>query len=475
MRRDSGSKISAAANPQANLEQERTAVMKVVGIVAEYNPFHSGHAYHLQEAKRRTGADFAVVVMSPDFVQRGEPAVSDKYARTKMALLNGADLVLELPVCYAAGSAEYFAQGAVSVLDGLGVVDVLSFGCEDTGYENSGRSTKWDTGAKAGRKDNFKENQKTDPEKTDSGLFWEIAGILNAEPETFRKSLRARLACGLSFPKAREAALLEYLESREDPFLSQILPEHFLEKPNNILAVEYCRAILRLQSSMEILPVARTGGGYHEEQMNGRFCSAAALRKAVLSGESSSIWQYIPENLYGIYEEVLAHPLTADDFRPVLMQQLLTAKSFDHIQDISADLSDRICNLRFRCIGKTYEELVEFLAAKQLTKARIRRALLHLILGIGADQTERFRQNGCVYYARMLGFRRDASPLLHEIKKNSSLPLLSKNADAAHHLDPIEREMLSRDFEASHLYRGIRTLKYGTPFRSEYEMSPVVI
>ncbi len=475
MHRDSESKISAAANPQANLEQEGMAVMKVVGIVAEYNPFHSGHAYHLQEAKRRTGADFVVVVMSPDFVQRGEPAVFDKYARTKMALLNGADLVLELPVCYATDSAEYFAQGAVSILDRLGVVNILSFGCEDTGYENSSRSTKWDAGAKAGRKDNFKENQKTDPEKTDSGLFWEIAGILNGEPELFKKSLRARLSCGLNFPKAREAALLEYLESREDPFLSQTLPEHFLEKPNNILAVEYCRAILRLQSSMEILPVARTGNGYHEERLYGLFCSATALRKAIFSGETSSIRRYIPENLCRIYEETCAHPVAADDFLPLLTHLLLTTKKFDSIQDISTDLSDRICSLRFRCPGKTYEELVEFLAAKQLTKARIRRSLLHLVLGISADQTEKFRQNGCVCYARALGFRRDASPLLHEIKKASSLPLLTKNADAVRRLDSHGREMLSQDFEASHVYRGIRTLKYGTLFRSEYEMSPVVI
>lgn len=451
--------------------------MKVVGIIAEYNPFHSGHAYHLKEAKKQTGADFAVVVMSPDFVQRGEPALSDKYARTKMALLNGADLVLELPVCYAAGSAEYFAQGAVSMLDKLGVVDVLSFGCEGfgSGYEDSERNTKRDEKTGMVRADRAEENQKTGPEKTDSDLSWKAAGILNREPEIFKKTLRALLAQGVSFPKAREAALLEYLNSREDYFPAEIFHEKFFEKPNNILAIEYCRAILRLRSRMEILPVARMGSGYHDERMDGLFCSASALRKAVLSGERSSIRQYIPENLHEIYGEVCTRSLAADDFCPVLTWQLLMTEKFDHIQDISPDLSDRIRSLRFGCIGKTYEETVEFLAAKQLTKARIRRALLHLILGIRSDQTEKFRENGCVYYARVLGFRRDASALLHRIKEISSVPLLSKNADAARRLDSIGREMLLQDFEASHVYRGMRALKYGTSFRSEYEMSPVIV
>lgn len=422
-------------------------IMKVVGVIAEYNPFHSGHAYHLREAKKQAGADFSVVVMSPDFVQRGEPALTDKYTRTKMALLNGADLVLELPVCYASGSAEYFAQGGVSVLNGLGVVDVLSFGCE-------------------GKKEEY----------LDPALFWKTAGILNQEPDSFRQVLRAQLAAGIGFPSARAAALQKCLQDDAD---TSCLSESFLKLPNNILGIEYCRAILKFCPQMEILPVARMGSNYHDRQLKGEFCSASALRKALLSDQTASdpgiICGFVPENLTDIYTAVRRQMITADDFLSCLLQKLLFRDRFDDILDISGDLSDRIRSLRYDCIGKTYEEIVELLSGKQITKARIRRALLHLILEIDAAQTEQFRTAGPAHYARMLGFRTDASPLLHEIKKRGSIPLLSKNADAAKLLDDTGNAMLRQDFRASHLYRGIRAVKYGTHFRSEYEMSPVMI
>ncbi len=434
--------------------------MRVVGIIAEYNPFHSGHAYHLAKAKQETGADFAVVVMSPDFVQRGEPAVFGKYTRAKMALLNGADLVLELPVCYASGSAEYFAQGAVSTLDGLGVVDVLCFGCEGTKADG----TKEECGPEEAR---AARSGSDEP----AGIFWKTAEVFNREPDAFSDSLRTQLARGVSFPKARELALSAWLESVG----GAPLPEGFLREPNNILGIEYCRAILKFQSRMEILPIKRAGSGYHEERLGGRFCSATALRGELLTGKRSFIRGFIPDNLAGLYESASLCPAAADDFLPCFLQKLLADGSFEDILDISDGLAGRMRSLRYRCVGKTYEETAAFLSAKQLTKSHVRRAMLHLILGTGAAQTEQFRAGGPAYYAHVLGFCREASPLLHEIKLRGRLPLLTKNADAAGHLSDTGRAMLRQDFEASHLYRGIQALKYGTPFRSEYEMSPVVI
>ncbi len=441
--------------------------MRAVGIIAEYNPFHSGHAYHLREAKRKSGADFAVVVMSPDFVQRGEPAVFDKYTRTEMALLNGADLVLELPVCYAAGSAEYFAQGAVSVLDGLKAVDALCFGCEVPELENTvlnaacGNDTQPDIGTAY------------------PDLFWKTAKILNQEPETFKAALRFRLADGTGFARARADAVQEYLQKEGD---GAAFPEQFFELPNNILGIEYCRAILKFCPQMKIIPIARVGSGYHDSRIQGPFCSAFSLRKVLLPekdrfGRDSirEICGCIPPNLYDIYASSAAKMVTSDDLLPYLQQKLLFGERYDDILDISGDLSDRIRRLRFACIGKNFEEITEILMTKHMTRSRIRRALLHLILEIDAAQTERFRADGPAYYAKVLGFRREAAPLLHEIKKRGNIPLLAKNADAAGKLTETGRAMLRQDFKASHLYRGIRALKYGTHFRSEYEMSPVVL
>ncbi len=438
--------------------------MRTVGIIAEYNPFHTGHAYHIAEAKRQAGADYAAVVMSPDFVQRGEPAVFDKYTRTRMALQNGADLVLELPVCYATGSAEYFAEGAVALLDRLGVVDALCFGAE----------------------------------QADLARFMQAAEFLCAEPEAYRQALQARLRQGLTYPQARSEALREVCP---EPFIAD-----FLASPNNILGVEYCRALKKRDSGITPLPVARRGSGYHSEDFGGTYCSATALRRALraetvpahggmadsaiaaynfkitCSSEiacSSKItynpetaynlemaynpeiaclpWiAYIPENCRSLYQEAAANAVQPAQLLPVLTYQLLIREKFDDILDISSDLSDRICSLRHACIGRSWEEMVNLLKTKQMTGARIRRALLHLVLGLKQEDVERFRANGVVYYAKVLGFRREAAPLLHQIRRSCSLPFITKPAHAAQLTNPCGVQMWKQDVFASHFYRSMQ-------------------
>ena len=199
--------------------------MRTVGIIAEYNPFHTGHEYHIRKARELSGADYVIVVMSPDFVQRGEPAVFDKYTRTRMALQGGADLVIELPVCYATGSAEYFAEGATALLDSLGTVNTLCFGGESD----------------------------------DISLFQNIADILIQEPKEYTDLLRSFLKQGMTYPQARCQALSHYLKNQiSDPSSSALLPDQcklpdletvtdFLSTPNNILGIEYCKALKKLE------------------------------------------------------------------------------------------------------------------------------------------------------------------------------------------------------------------------------------
>lgn len=472
--------------------------MRVVGIVAEYNPFHTGHEYHLREAKRATDADYAVVVMSPDFVQRGEPAIFDKYIRTEMALRCGADLVLELPVACATGSAEYFATGAVSLLDASGVTDALCFGAETA----------------------------------DIRLFRAVARVLNEEPGLYRQSLQDGLRLGMTFPQARAQALASYLSAPQgtDHLASKAharmltgtekLPDacspgskdasslsslaDFLALPNNILGVEYCRALQRLQSAVTPIPVVRTGSAFNSTALGDTYCSATALRHMIAGqytarqedvGQSGAgqadaklhtsryeaapsmktsegagldaALRYIPGNCRSLFVDACRHPVSADDFLPYLVQKLLTANDFTEIADISPSLSDRIRKLRFQCIGKSFGETVDLLRTKQLTAAHIRRALLHLVLGIRSENKLTAR------YARILGFRQDAAPLLHELKKRSRIPLFSKPARALAQPDTISKKMWLQDIAASHLYHAVLSQKYGLPFTTEYERSPL--
>ncbi len=477
--------------------------MKTVGIIAEYNPFHTGHEYHLNIAKELTGADYAVVVMSPDFVQRGDPAFFDKYTRTRMALACGADLVLELPVCYAAGSAEYFAEGSTAILDKIGVVDTLCFGAEN---------------------DNIR-------------LFHIAAHILKEEPAQFSRFLQDSLKQGMTFPQARSAALISYTSCLSAGFLSEPLsdsseserikksgrpgirteyrmnppdPEliqelsHFLETPNNILGVEYCKALQKRLSRIIPVPVERTGNSYSSRALSGKHCSAGALREGVISSsliehrtegrfghgalrreyilnenQQKKLFSYIPEDCRMLFSEACKTPVVPEDLLPALKLRLLdstaASASLRGILDLSSALADRIANLRFSCIGKTYEEIVAELKTRQLTETRIRRALLHLILNIRTDETESFRSNGTVSYAHVLGFRKDAAPLLHRIKKESDIPLITKTAGAARLIPEAALPMWEKDLYASHFYRSILNSRYGIPFRTEYEISPVII
>ncbi len=426
--------------------------MRTVGIIAEYNPFHTGHAYHIRKAKELSGADYAVVVMSPDFVQRGEPAVFDKYTRAQMALLNGADLVLELPVCYACASAEYFAQGAVSLLDRLGAADALCFGAEDP----------------------------------DPAMFRKAARVLSGESGDYACHLRRLLKQGMTWPQARSAALRLCSDGGSGPDTAADASgtdaggrkslSDFLSAPNNILGTEYCRALLNCKSRIEPLPVRRKGASYDSLSLSETFCSASALRRGICErAADSALLRFVPENCRDLFCRSLDAAVTPEELLPFLMQKLLPDCSYSSILDISPDLSDRIRSLRFACIGRTYREIVSLLKTRQLTESRIRRALLHLILDIRTADLEAFRADGSVYYARALGFRRDASPLLHRIKNCSSVPLLTKPARASALPDGPAARMWQLDLYASHLYRGILANRTHTAFRTEYEITPLIL
>lgn len=411
--------------------------MIVNGIIAEYNPFHNGHKYQLDQCREATNADYVIVVLSSNFTQRGEPAILDKFTRAKMALQNGADLVIELPISHSAASAEYFASGGVSILHQLGVVDYLCFGSECG----------------------------------DAAILDSFAQILLEEPVDFVRDLKSALAAGHSYPIARNRALMDYA-----PQLAR--HESVLSSPNNILGIEYCKALLKLKSPMKVHTIKRAGANYHDRMFDVDFCSALAIREALLSGaDLSAISSQMPKKAYQTLRESLQEVpiVTLGDFSHMLLYKLLMeqAEGYDCYADVTSELSDRIRN----CL-KDYENYASFcnlLKTKNMTYARISRCLLHILLNEKKSELLEFGEGCLIPYARVLGFRKEATPLLSEIKKKSSIPLLTKLADAREELSPGTYELLCRDLRRGSIYECIAAEKAGRKVRDERQIPLVIL
>lgn len=396
--------------------------MKTVGIIAEYNPFHNGHAYHIAKAKEVTGADYCIVVMSGCFVQRGAPAIADKYLRAEAALLNGADLVLELPVYYALGSAEYFASGAIALLDKLGVTDTLCFGSECG----------------------------------DIALLSEFARKLLGENDIFKEVLSSQLKSGTTYPNARNAAL-----QASAPHLSSHM--NVLMSPNNILGIEYCKTLYRRRSHIQPYTFPRAGASYHDASLNSSYCSALAIREAISSsGHLQDIRTLMPQSAYDLLaaQSGSIFPVFADDFSLPLHYQLLSEQQAGYSEyiDISSSLSDRI--VRNLPAYHGFTDFCDQLKTRNMTYTRIARSLMHILLRMRQEDFATYQSEDYIYYARMLGFRKNAEPLLSAIKAKSRIPLLSKLADANSLLSANGQGMLAKDIYASHVYQSVVRHKF---------------
>lgn len=409
--------------------------MKVVGLIAEYNPFHNGHLYHIQKARELTGAEYVIVIMSGDFVQRGAPAVYDKCTRSMMALKSGADLVLEMPSVFATSSAEDFAACGVALLDQLGIVDFLCFGSECG----------------------------------EVGPLLKIAGVLSEEQEDYQELLKDYVRSGLTYPDARAKALTSWLSL--DPLESSLL-----FSPNNILGIEYIKALLRRKSGIIPITVKRTGHGYHDLSLSGEFASATAIRKLLASPDGlTSIASQVPEQ---VLEAILqGMPVFPDDLTSLLNYTLLTlsrdGRDLTEYLDISEELEGRIKSLLLQY--KTFTERTEDLKTRQYTYSRISRCLLHLLLGIRQDDAARYRENGYSGYARVLGFKKESAVLMTGIKKHGSIPLITKPSAAGPLVSHGFLPMLNQDLYASHVYNSILYSKYGVTVKNEYTRPFVMI
>lgn len=413
--------------------------IKTAGIIAEYNPFHNGHQYQIEEIRRQTGADFVIAAMSGDFVQRGEPAIFDKYTRTRMALCGGADLVVELPALFATSSAEDFAACGVSLLGSLGT-DFLCFGSESGNLIH----------------------------------LQNAAEILSEESAIWQPLLQTYLKQGETYPSARSLAVAELTG---DPGLSTLLAA-----PNNILSVEYLKALKQQGSSMIPVTIRRRGCGYHDTECSAPYASASAIRlllsqSAVLESTETLRMQIPPAVFEALLEEgALAKPVFADDLSELLQFRLLSAvqrqEDLSRFLDFSSELAARLTRqvLHFA----PFSEQILQLKTKGYTYTRVSRALLHLLLDITKEQSSQAKGLGYAPYARILGFKKSAGPLLSHLRRQSRIPLITKTADAKKLLSTEALKVLETDFYVSHVYQSLLASR-GRLIRNEYTKSVIVL
>jgi len=408
--------------------------MSTLGIIAEYNPFHNGHQYHLLKSKEQTGCEYSIAVMSGHFLQRGEPAIFDKWIRTRMALSAGIDLIIELPFVFSTQDASGFAFAGIRLLESLGVIDYISFGCENDQIE----------------------------------LLSEIAEVLSREPQCFRKLIKKELKKGNSYPRVREKAIIEYFEKyckiSENISIEQI--KFALNQPNNILAIEYLISLKKINSLIKPIPIKRVGSNFNEHELEGNFSSATAIRR------------YLFENIFINYHEAIRNlqftipdscveiiinefqnginPVSWSDFQQILFYKLrkMDKNNIINIHGILEGLENKI-----QKNAHTYssiENLIKFTKSKRYTRTRIQRLLVHILFDLTKAEIIDFNKKGALY-CRVLGMTKKGRLLLKEIKTHSTIPIITRFSDFYKHAIKYEKDftlskMINYDILATNLY-----------------------
>ena len=414
--------------------------MKAVGLVTEYNPFHNGHLYHLNKAMELTGADISVAVMSGDFVQRGELAVLDKYTRASMALNSGVNLVVELPVNYAVSSAESFAAGALKVLDYI-KADSIAFGSESGDIERLSK----------------------------------LAHVLCDNEDTLYKEISKYTANGISYAAARQK-VVEKLTDKDTAAM--------LTSSNNILAVEYLKAVIKNNYAIKPYTIKRQGDSYNDTDIRSEYASATALRGNL---KADNISKYIPVKA-GLILSSNTNYIYPDDITEALFTRLLGilfASSYDknvfienvmQYPDVSKEIAGRLYKSAMDMITRTvpqgaeskdngafsFGSLCEHIKTKEVPLSRIKRALVRITLGLDKKHMEKYANEP---YIRVLGFDKKGQEYLSYIRKTVEVPLITKIADY--------KEMLLDDIHAANIYNMIVAGKYGVKEFGDFVRGPV--
>ncbi|GLB61207.1 nucleotidyltransferase [Cytobacillus sp. NCCP-133] len=403
--------------------------MDAVGVIVEYNPFHNGHAYHVEQAKMASGAEIAIAAMSGNFLQRGEPALVSKWKRTEMALKGGVDIVFELPYQFAGQQADIFASGAVSILDAAGCTS-LCFGSESGNMDR----------------------------------FHQALSFLESHNSEYQSRVKFHLEKGCSYPKATSLAF------------NDINPENDLidlSKPNNILGFQYLKAASNQKSSMKFLTVERKSAGYHDEQFSSdSIASATSIRKALFSdiGEINSIRQYVPDTSYrGLieYKEHFGKFHQWEDYWPFLKYRLinLLPEQLKDIYEIEEGLEHRLLSAALR--AETFQQFMEEIKTKRYTWTRLQRACIHILTNTSKDEMPSVP--GKASYLRLLGMSNKGREYLNKQKADFALPLISRISSQL-------TDLLKLDIKASRVYAlGVKGKHQQTLLHQEFKQPPIII
>ena len=366
--------------------------MKICAIICEYNPFHNGHLHQLREAKRLSGADRVLCIMSGNFVQRGEAAIMDKFTRAKHAVLAGADAVIELPTVFATSNAELFAKGAIKLLSSIPAVTTLCFGAENA----------------------------------DKSALLNAAMLLNDEPQEISAKIKELTAMGMSYAKARAMAW------------EGVLPEALLASPNNILGLEYTRAILSFNANIDILPIPRIGGSYNDEELRANYSSASAIRLAIAQKENCE--GNVPDFV------VKDFPIELENSLETLEKYSLLATPTEKIAAV-CDCSEGLENA-LKKAAENSTSLVKSLTSARYTSSRIRRIALQNLLNISESLIRNGLKNPL--YLRVLAVKNTEKDIL-SVLSQSPYPILARPRDASA-LFGIAEEVFAVDAFAEKVY-----------------------
>ncbi|MCC5911988.1 MAG: nucleotidyltransferase [Clostridiaceae bacterium] len=394
--------------------------MKVLGLITEYNPFHNGHLYHLKKSKEVTNSTHTIAIMSGNFLQRGEPALVNKWERGKMAVEAGVDLVVELPTAYACSTAEFFAYGSVSLLNNLGIVDSLCFGSEHGSIP----------------------------------LLNTIADILLLSPKIFQSSLKTFLDQGTPFAIARSRAVVEYLKDSDRDIDLKTIAD-IMHSPNNILSIEYIKSLKTLKSEIIPYTITRIKADYHSRDITNSISSATAIREALHKGTTlKDLKRVMPLTSYEILHKSLDNglmPIFKEDFEKALLTILRREdpKEFLNYFDVVEGLENKI----YHCSQTTssIEELYHCIKSKRYTLTRIQRICMHILINLKKQDLLYFNQEGGPQYARVLAFNNKGREILKACKSTSKLPIVTKVSNFTPHNKAAEK-MLDQDIKATNIY-----------------------
>ena len=389
----------------------------ILGIISEYNPFHNGHLLHLQDSKKLTHTDFTIAVMSGNFVQRGDTSIVDKWTKAEMALKAGVDLVIELPTLYAISSAENFAEGAIRILNSLGIVDYVSFGSEIG----------------------------------EISPLNDVAQVLYKEPKEFSALISKQLRSGLSYPKARELAIQMYFGS------SQKYTE-ILENPNNILGIEYLKALKKYKSSIRPITLKRKYSDYNSADVKSGIASATAIRTMLQNNKN--IHYVVPFETYELLEEKkkneqIITSLSVFSKEIIYTLRKMTLSEIASLPDVSEGLENKIKSAVNT--SNTLEDLISKIKSKRYTQTRIQRILLYALLNISAKDMNMSRKQ--MPYIRVLGFNKHGKKIISAIANNNPKLqiIVSVKKFMENNTDKHLHTMMSKDIFATNVY----TLGYG--------------